>query len=254
MAEAGGADSVPLQPLMLVDVATGRSFELGDRSEVSIGRADQRRGVRPDVDLGPVDAGRSVSRRHARLLRAEGRSSVVQDRETTNGTYVNGMRIPVGREVPVREGDLIWFGTVVCRLEQSSNDLRTKPASAPTREAEGDTAPVIQLEHEPETAKPLAMRITAPAVAFGFNEDLELDGTVLHAQTEDLGDEIGAVLTVVYRSGAVVYSRRTTYRQLREVRGGDLTPAQMVRLQHRSIVLGLRSGRLTLKQGGAGDA
>ena len=249
MAEATGAAGAPRR-LLLVEVASGRPFELGDDPSVVIGRADPRTGALPNVDLGPVDAGRSVSRHHARLLRDDGRTALVQDRETTNGTYVNGMRIPVGREVPFRGGGLIWFGTVVCRLERRSDGAGMPPAAAGGGVG-GDTSPCLQVE--PEPARPLAVRMAAPVVAFGFNEDLELEGVVLHAQTEDLGEEVGAVLTVVYRSGAVIYSRRSTYRQLRELRAGDLTPAQMVRLQHRSIVLGLRSGRLTISDGGAGD-
>ncbi len=246
--EAGGGSS---RPLMLVEVASSRVFDLGRRSAVTVGRADTRTGMIPDIDLGPVDPGRSVSRRHARLLVVDARVTLVQDRETTNGTYVNGMRIPVGREVPVREGDLIWFGTVVCRLERRA-EVASKAPAGPSRAPDGDTSPVISSGDGAAPARPLTMRMAAPVLAFGFNEDLEFDGVILHAQTEDLGDDIGAVLTVVYRSGAVVYSRRSTYAQLRGLRGGDLTPAQMVRLQHRGIVVGLRSGRLTLTNGGSG--
>jgi ribosomal protein L40E len=46
----------------------------------------------------------NVSRRHATVSLDDGQPRV-RDEGSTNGTYVNGERIPPGVEVPLREGD-----------------------------------------------------------------------------------------------------------------------------------------------------
>lgn len=54
-----------------------------------------------------------VSAQHARLT-WNGRGWVVEDLNSTNGTFVNGQ--PVERPVPVRQGDVIEFGPVKVKL------------------------------------------------------------------------------------------------------------------------------------------
>jgi len=56
----------------------------------------------------------TVSRRHAVLSRS-GDSVVVRDLGSTNGTFVNGMK--VSAEVPLRAGDDVQFGSVRFRYE-----------------------------------------------------------------------------------------------------------------------------------------
>ena len=80
-------------------------------------------GIHPDIDLTPVDAKRSISRRHARIRREDGGGySVVEDVGTMNGTFVNGVRLSAGRGVPVRPGDTVVFGTIQCGFETDSPD------------------------------------------------------------------------------------------------------------------------------------
>ena len=54
-----------------------------------------------------IDAG-SVSREHARIVIADGRATV-EDRGSTNGTYVNGTRITTRH--PVTDGTAVMFGS-----------------------------------------------------------------------------------------------------------------------------------------------
>ena len=67
-------------------------------------------GRKPGADL--VIADDLVSRRHARLV-FEGDDLVVEDLGSTNGTYLNGMRIARGRVV---EGDRILVGGSIIKL------------------------------------------------------------------------------------------------------------------------------------------
>jgi hypothetical protein len=66
----------------------------------------------PDVDLVPHGGDRmGVSRHHARMLHGSG-GWVLEDLESTNGTFLNGEQVPPGQQVRVRTGDLIRFGTL----------------------------------------------------------------------------------------------------------------------------------------------
>jgi len=82
----------------------GTIFEVTG-SEASIGRE-----VGNTIQL---DRDNTVSRRHARLLR-QGDSWVIRDEGSSNGTWVNGVRIT---EQPLRPGDEIQIGATFFRWE-----------------------------------------------------------------------------------------------------------------------------------------
>src|SRR5215212_2059709 len=96
----------------LVDVATGTAFFFSNGDETTIGRADPVTGILPDIDLTPVDTNRSVSRRHAKIIRSGDEYLVLEEVGTVNGTYVNEQRIPTGQPVGVHHGDLIKIGLI----------------------------------------------------------------------------------------------------------------------------------------------
>ncbi|HKR66414.1 MAG TPA: cyclic nucleotide-binding domain-containing protein [Thermoanaerobaculia bacterium] len=96
----------------LVDVATGTAFFFSNGDETTIGRADPVTGILPDVDLTPVDNNRSVSRRHAKIIRTGGDYHVLEEVGTVNGTYVNDQRIPTGVPVTLHNGDLLKIGLI----------------------------------------------------------------------------------------------------------------------------------------------
>ncbi len=90
----------------LVDVATGTAFFFSTGDETTIGRADPVTGILPDIDLTPVDNNRSVSRRHAKIIKTGDDYHVLEEVGTVNGTYVNDQRIPTGVPVTLHNGDL----------------------------------------------------------------------------------------------------------------------------------------------------
>ncbi|MCD4751056.1 MAG: cyclic nucleotide-binding domain-containing protein [Thermoanaerobaculales bacterium] len=102
----------------LVEAVSGSVYPLADQRETTVGRVDPVTGIHPDVDLTSVDTKRSISRRHARIRREEnGTYSVVEDVAAMNGTFVNGVRLNVGRSHPIKSGDVVVFGTTQCRFE-----------------------------------------------------------------------------------------------------------------------------------------
>ena len=96
----------------LVDVATGTAFFFSNGDETTIGRADPVTGILPDIDLTPVDTNRSVSRRHAKIIKAGSDYHVLEEVGTVNGTYVNDQRIPTGVPVKLHDGDLLKIGLI----------------------------------------------------------------------------------------------------------------------------------------------
>ncbi len=103
----------PKQPSCLLRHAGGATFPLDPgASQFLVGRPDPVAGIRPEVDLSGVDPTRSLSRRHAKLVR-EGRVFLVREEVgTVNGTFVNGVRVKTGVDVPIKPGDSLRFGAV----------------------------------------------------------------------------------------------------------------------------------------------
>lgn len=100
----------------LVDVASGTAFFFSSTDETTIGRADPVTGILPDIDLTPVDTNRSVSRRHAKILKSGEEYHVLEEVGTVNGTYVNDQRIPTGVPVTLHNGDLVKIGLISMKV------------------------------------------------------------------------------------------------------------------------------------------
>ena len=97
--------------------ATGQLMALTPgRSDFLVGRPDAASGVNPEIDLGPFDQNRSLSRRHARIVMHDGVYFVREDTSTPNGTYVNDERIATAVDVALKPGDRIRFGTIEVEL------------------------------------------------------------------------------------------------------------------------------------------
>lgn len=93
--------------------ASGGSFALDPAiNEFLVGRPDPGAGVNPEVNLSDVDPTRSLSRRHAKLVRKGQLFFVREETRTVNGTFVNNTRIGTGVDVPIKPGDTLRFGAV----------------------------------------------------------------------------------------------------------------------------------------------
>ena len=98
--------------------------EVFDTAELTVGRVQGNELMLPKGN---------VSKRHARLLYRDGRF-IVTDLNSTNGTYVNRRKIT--QATIVREGDRIYIGDFVLRIETSGADagapeeFRTGPSPA----------------------------------------------------------------------------------------------------------------------------
>jgi pSer/pThr/pTyr-binding forkhead associated (FHA) protein len=85
----------------LAFVAGGRRLNVG-------------RGTDNDLHLNHA----SVSKVHAALKMDVQQNLLVADTGSTNGTHINGVRIPYGEARPITEGDVVAFGDVEVRFRR----------------------------------------------------------------------------------------------------------------------------------------
>lgn len=96
-------------------------FALALSGETIVGRHDPVTGLRPGIDLSPIDPDRSSSRSHAKIYYQEGAFHLVEEVGTTNGTFVNGSRLEAGRPMQIAAGDQLRFGLVELLLTDDSD-------------------------------------------------------------------------------------------------------------------------------------
>lgn len=106
------------KPIKLVHPESGSEFALNlSKSELLIGRPDPVTGLLPEINLGPLDVQRSLSRRHAKVINEGGMLFLREEVGTTNGTFVNGERLQTGQARPLAAGDTLRFGSVELKVQ-----------------------------------------------------------------------------------------------------------------------------------------
>lgn len=108
--EEGEAPAAPRA--RLVHPASAGEFPLPEGEVTQIGRFDSVTGSKPEVDLGALDPRHSLSRRHAKIWRRDGRFFLAEHIGTANGTFVGGRKLRSGEECELRHGDRLRFGMV----------------------------------------------------------------------------------------------------------------------------------------------
>jgi hypothetical protein len=127
-------------------------------------------GAAPECDL--VVPVATVSGRHCRLSKASGQF-LLEDLQSTNGTYVNGRRITT--QVPVQPGDVILLGSKVAMPWPR----------APSTGAVSDPAPTTSPAESPTLS--FARKWPVPGWAIGVASALFLSFALLILALADLG-------------------------------------------------------------------
>jgi predicted component of type VI protein secretion system len=100
--------------------ASGMEFPLSTGPETTLGRKDPVTGIFPDVDLTPVDAQRTVARRHAKIYRRGMKFFLAEEIGIMNATFLNGARLETGIPQQIKSGDELRLGAVVLRFVPDS--------------------------------------------------------------------------------------------------------------------------------------
>jgi len=79
----------------------------------------------------------------------------------------------------------------------------------------------------------------------GYNTDVAYDGVTYHVQTEDKGVANPIILSLVYRGGTILASKRTNYQELvHEGAVDEPRLAAMLERQHRVLIAAIRGGKI----------
>src|SRR5205823_5033090 len=134
--------------------------ETFDKNEINVGRVQGNDLMLPKGN---------VSKHHARLLYRDGRF-IVTDLKSTNGTYVNGRKI--AQATIVREGDKIYIGDFVLRLDSGAQVAAGEQPANPDEESirtlarnSNNTGPPAPGPPPPVPPAPPAVAPPAPAPA-----------------------------------------------------------------------------------------
>jgi hypothetical protein len=109
-------DAAPAQRWWLIFPDSGRRVELAPAPQLILGRGGK---ASLDLNLDPEGTPAGVSATHAALIFRHGQWGI-QDLGSTNGTYVNLVRLPRGQVFTVPPGSKIHFGALEVRLLASA--------------------------------------------------------------------------------------------------------------------------------------
>jgi hypothetical protein len=95
---------------------SGQILPLSERNEFTLGRISDAQPIMPDIDLTPYQAyANGVSRLHA-VLKKEEDQVYVMDLGSSNGTYLNGVRLKPNESQVLNHGDILSLGKLKLQI------------------------------------------------------------------------------------------------------------------------------------------
>lgn len=76
----------------------------------------------------------------------------------------------------------------------------------------------------------------------GFNHNFSYKGQVYHVQTEDSGVRNPHIITLLYRGGTILSSKKTSYADIIKVDNLEVVVEELMKSQHREMLRLLKNG------------
>jgi hypothetical protein len=76
----------------------------------------------------------------------------------------------------------------------------------------------------------------------GFNHNFRYKGELFHVQTEDSGLKTPHIITLLYRGGTILASKKTSYADIAKVDRLEQVVEELMKEQHRDMLRRLKSG------------
>lgn len=76
----------------------------------------------------------------------------------------------------------------------------------------------------------------------GFNHNFSYKGQVYHVQTEDSGVKNPHIITLLYRGGTILSSKKTSYADIIKVDNLEVVVEELMKSQHREMLRLLKNG------------
>lgn len=79
-------------------------------------------------------------------------------------------------------------------------------------------------------------------MVLGFNHNVMYKGEVFHVQTEDSGVSNPHIITLLYRGGVILCSKKTTYADILKMDNLEVVVEELMKEQHKEMMRRLKSG------------
>jgi len=76
----------------------------------------------------------------------------------------------------------------------------------------------------------------------GFNHNIMYKGEVFHVQTEDSGMNNPHIITLLYRGGTIISSKKTSYADIIKIENLEQVVEELMKEQHKEMLRGLKAG------------
>ncbi|HEY6871362.1 MAG TPA: hypothetical protein VI298_01415 [Geobacteraceae bacterium] len=77
----------------------------------------------------------------------------------------------------------------------------------------------------------------------GFNHNVMYKGDVFHIQTEDSGMATPHIITLLYRGGTILASKKTSYADIIKIENLDQVVEELMKEQHKEMLRNLKAGK-----------
>jgi len=84
-------------------------------------------------------------------------------------------------------------------------------------------------------------------MVLGFNHNLQYKGEVFHVQTEDSGVANPHIITLLYRGGVIICSKKTSYSDILKMDNLEVVVEELMKEQHKDMMRRLKSGEFDEK-------
>ena len=79
-------------------------------------------------------------------------------------------------------------------------------------------------------------------MVLGFNHNVMYKGEVFHVQTEDSGLANPHIITLLYRGGVILCSKKTSYSDILKMENLEVVVEELMKEQHKEMMRRLKSG------------
>lgn len=88
----------------------------------------------------------------------------------------------------------------------------------------------------------------------GYNHNITYKGSVFHIQTEDSGVKNPHVITLLYREGVILCSKKTSYADILKIEHLEAVVEDLMKEQHKEMLRRLKSGEFDTRAFGSVQA
>jgi hypothetical protein len=79
-------------------------------------------------------------------------------------------------------------------------------------------------------------------MVLGFNHNVRYKGEVFHVQTEESGLDNPWIVTLLYKGGSIIASRKTSYADILKMENLEAIVEELMKEQHKEMMRRLKSG------------